>query len=161
MGLPFSPAYTGWAQDQLSIGRRPHKDLKLTELSLGPIQTRLEAFLGFLIKNESLHKTNCCNVLSDCCQEVCSAIQRRFPAATGAEVRLWTRSGILKKTSFSKIIITPLPRPRLDLRECVTSIIFQELLVFFAWRGWRGGPQLNISLRFFLFSKIFFSQTSW
>ena len=30
-------------------------------------------------------------VLSDCCQEVCSAIQQRFPVATGAEVRLWTQ----------------------------------------------------------------------
>ena len=44
------PAYMGWTQDQLLIGRHPHKDLKWTELCLGPIQTRLEAFLGFLVK---------------------------------------------------------------------------------------------------------------
>ena len=42
------PAYTGWTRDQLSIGRHPPKDLKLTELCLGPIHTRLETFLGFL-----------------------------------------------------------------------------------------------------------------
>ena len=109
-------------------------------------------------QNESLQKTYCRNVLSDCCQGDCSAIQRRFPAATGSEVRLWTRSVILKKQSFSKIFNTPLPRPRPDLCECVTSIIYQELLVFFAWRAWRGGgPQLETSLRFFfVFKKSLF-----
>ena len=35
---------------RLSIGRHQHKDLKWTELCLGPIQRRLEAFLGFLVK---------------------------------------------------------------------------------------------------------------
>ena len=46
------PAYTGATRDQLSIGRHPHKDLKWTELCLGPIQRRLEAFLGFLVKTK-------------------------------------------------------------------------------------------------------------
>ena len=40
-------------------------------------------------------------MVSDYCYEVCSAILRQFSAATGAVVRLWTRSGILKKKSFS------------------------------------------------------------
>ena len=34
------PACKGWTRDQLSIGRHPHKDLKLTELCSDPIQTR-------------------------------------------------------------------------------------------------------------------------
>ena len=52
MGLPlqFFAAYTGGTRDHLSIGRHQHKDLKSTEICLGPIQRRLEAFLGILIK---------------------------------------------------------------------------------------------------------------
>ena len=42
--------------------------------------------------------------------------------ACGQEQEFW------RKKSFSKIIITPLPRPRPALCKCVTSIIFQELL---------------------------------
>ena len=48
----FFPACKWWTQDQLSIGRHPRKDLKWTELGLGPIQTRLEGFLGFLVKTK-------------------------------------------------------------------------------------------------------------
>ena len=58
------------------------------------------------------------------------------------------------------MIITPLPQPRPDFRECVTSMIIQGLLVFFAWRSWRGGHQLKISLWFFCFQNTFFSKTS-
>ena len=72
----------------------------------------------------------------------------------GAEVDLWARSGI-KKLKKSKIN-TPVPRLRPDLCECVTSMIFQGLFVFFAWGGWQGSPQLKISLWFFCFRKIFF-----
>ena len=42
-----------------------------------------------------------------------------------------------------------------DFRECVMSMIFQEILVFFAWRAWRGGFQLKISLRFFFVFNFF------
>ena len=35
--------------------KTPHKDLKLTKLCLGPIKTRLEAFLGFLGKKIKTH----------------------------------------------------------------------------------------------------------
>ena len=55
-------------------------------------------------QNESLHKTDCCNVLSDCCQEVCSAVQRRFSAATGATVRLWIRSGFFVEKNHATCI---------------------------------------------------------
>ena len=101
-------------------------------------------------QNESLQKIDCCNMLSDCCQEVCSAIYRRFSTATGAEVRLWTRSGNLEKKSLSKIIITPPSWPQPDFRECVPSMIFKSHF-FFAWRAWRGGPRLKISLPFFFY----------
>ena len=54
---------------------------------------------------------------------------------------------------FCKIIITPLLRPRPDLSECVTSMIFQEVLdtgtILLGGLGGRG------------FQKIFFSKTSW
>ena len=48
--ITIFPAYKEWTQYQLSIRRHPHKDLKWTKLCLGPIQTRLKAFLGFLAK---------------------------------------------------------------------------------------------------------------
>ena len=47
----FFPAYKGWTQDQISIRRHPHEDLKCTKLCSGPIQTHSEAFLGFLREN--------------------------------------------------------------------------------------------------------------
>ena len=46
-------------------------------------------------------------------------------------------SGILK-IFFNKITITPVPRTRPDLRECVTSMNFQWLLVIFL-SGLAGG----------------------
>ena len=54
MGYHYNlfPAYKGWTQDQLSIRRHPNEDLKYTKLCLGPIQTRSEAFLGFLGKTK-------------------------------------------------------------------------------------------------------------
>ena len=50
MGLPLQSRPPIYLRDHLSIGRHQHKDLKSTELCLGPIQRRLEAFLGFLVK---------------------------------------------------------------------------------------------------------------
>ena len=52
-------------------------------------------------QNESLHKTDSCNVLSDC-----------SAAAIGATVRLWTRSGILKNIFFSKKLLHSAARDR-------------------------------------------------
>ena len=53
----------------MGLPLQKHKYLKSTELCLGPIQRRLEAFLGFLvkIKMKAYKKTDCCNVLADCC----------------------------------------------------------------------------------------------
>ena len=70
MGLPLQsfPAYTDWTQDQLSIGRHPHKELKCTESCLGPIQTHLEAFLDFLVKTKMKAYTKLTVVM--CCQIV-------------------------------------------------------------------------------------------
>ena len=58
----------GWTRDHLSIGRHQYKDLKSTELCLGPIQRRLEAFLGFLVKikmkaYEKLTVVMCCQIV--------------------------------------------------------------------------------------------------
>ena len=100
-------------------------------------------------QNESLDTNDCCNMLSYCCWEVYSAIYRRFPAATGTEVCLWTRSGILKKTSFSKIIITPLPR------VCNLNDFSR------AFRLGGGSPIENLTPIFFFFQKKNSSKTSW
>ena len=65
--LHLFPACKGWTRDQLSIGRHPHKDLKLTELCLGPIQRRLEAFSGFLVKMKAYKKLTvvmCCQIVA-------------------------------------------------------------------------------------------------
>ena len=48
--------------------RQPHKDLKLTKLCLGPIQTGFEAFLGFLGKTKMKAYTKLTVVV--CCQIV-------------------------------------------------------------------------------------------
>ena len=63
----FFPAYKGWTQDRLFIRRQPHKDLKWA-WSLCPIQTRLEAFLGFLVKTKMKAYTKLTVVM--CCQIV-------------------------------------------------------------------------------------------
>ena len=62
------PAYKGWTQDQLSIRRHPYNDLKWTKLGLGPIQTRLEAIVGFLVKTKIKAHTKLTVVM--CCQIV-------------------------------------------------------------------------------------------
>ena len=48
--LHLFPAYMRGELDQLFIKRNPHKDLKWTKSRFGPIQTCLEAFLGFLVE---------------------------------------------------------------------------------------------------------------
>ena len=87
MGLPlqFFPACKNWTQDQLSIGRHPHKYLKLTELCLGPIQTRLEASLGFLVKTKMKAYTKltvvmCCQIVDRTCVAPYSGNFWRRPA---------------------------------------------------------------------------------
>ena len=65
----------GWTQDQLRIRRHPHK------LCLGPAQTRLEAFLGFLAKTRLKAYTKLIFVM--CCQ----IIARKFVAPSSADFR--------------------------------------------------------------------------
>ena len=71
MGLPlqsFSSIH-GMDTDHLFIERHQHKDFKSTELCLGPIQRRVEAFLGFLVKIKmkaygKLTVVMCCQVVA-------------------------------------------------------------------------------------------------
>ena len=63
MGLPLQ------SFSSLSIGRHQHRDLKSTELCLGPIQRRLEAFLGFLVRikikaYKKLTVVMCCQIVA-------------------------------------------------------------------------------------------------
>ena len=69
MGLPLHifPAYIWWELDQLFLKRHNHKYLKLRKLFLGPIQTRLIAFLGLLGKTKVKAYTNLTIVM--CCQK--------------------------------------------------------------------------------------------
>ena len=63
----------------------------------------------------------------------------------------------LKKIYFFQKINTLVPRPRPDLSECVTSMIFQGLLVFFCLAGLAGkSPIENLTQIFFVFKKSFF-----
>ena len=71
----------GWTQDQLSIGRHQHKDLKSTELCLGPIQRRLEAFFGFLVKIKMKAYKKLTVVM--CCQ----IVARKSVAPSGGDFR--------------------------------------------------------------------------
>ena len=75
----------------------------------------------------------CCQIVARKSKVPSSGDFRRRPALR----YICGTLGILKKKSFIKIIITPLPRPRPDFRECVTSRIFQGLLVI--WFGGLGG----------------------
>ena len=100
------PAFKGWTQDQLSIGRHPLKDLKWTELCLGPIQTRLEVFLGFLVKTKmKAYKkltVTCCQIVARKSLALSSGNFRRQPApryACGEDQEFW-RKKVLEKLSL-------------------------------------------------------------
>ena len=68
MGLPlqFFQHIRYGHKNQLSIRRRPYKDLKLTQLCGSHIQTRLEAFSGFFGKTKMKADTKLIVVM--CCQ---------------------------------------------------------------------------------------------
>ena len=57
-----------------------------------------------------------------------------------------------EKKSFSKIIVTPLPRPQPDLRKCVTSMNFNSYS-FFAGPLGHFRQQLKIWVQFIGFQK--------
>ena len=62
-----------------------------------------------------------------------------LPEATGTEVRLWTRSRILKKKSFIKIFITPLAAADGPPQVCNLNK-FLRATCFFCLSGFAGGP---------------------
>ena len=74
-------AYTWWTQDQLSIRRHPHEDLKSTKLCWGPIQTRSAAFLGFLGKTKMKAYTQLTVVM---CSQI---VARKSVAASSGNFR--------------------------------------------------------------------------
>ena len=83
MGLPYNlfPVYKGWTQDQLSIGKHLHKDLKRTELCLGPNQKCLEAFLDLLVKTKMKAYTKLTVVMC------CPIIARKFEVPSSGNFR--------------------------------------------------------------------------
>ena len=104
-------------------------------------------------QNKSLHKTDCCNVI----------VARKSVAPSSDDFwrRPTPRYACEHDQEFlrffcCKVIITPLPRPQQDLRKCVTSMIFQELLFFLlGGPGW-GVPNWTSHSDFFVFKKSFF-----
>ena len=105
-GLPlqsFSSIH-GWTRDLLSIGRHQHKDLKWTELCLGPIQTRLEAFLVFLVKTKikaytKLTVVMCCQIVARKSVAPSRGDFRRRPAlsyACGQDQEFWRKKVLVK-----------------------------------------------------------------
>ena len=83
-----------------------------------------EAFLGFLAKGKADTKLT----VVICCQ----IFHRKSVAPSNGDfggdrhrVRPVDKIRNFETKSLSKIIVTPLPRPRLDFCECVTSMNFQ------------------------------------
>ena len=93
----------------------------------------------------------CCQIVARKSVAPSSSNFRRPPApryVCGQGQEFW------RKKSFSKITITPLPRPWPDFRDCVTSMIFQGLLVFLlGGLGW-GVPNWKSDPHFFFKKKI-------
>ena len=95
----FFPAYKGWTRDQLCIRRHPHEYLKWTKLCLGPNQTRLEAFLGFLAKTKMKSYTNqtvvvCCQIVARKSVAPASSDFRRRPVpryVCGHDQEIWRK----------------------------------------------------------------------
>ena len=69
----------------------------------------------------------------------CQIVAMKSVAISGAGRRRGTPVDKIRnfeeEKSFSKIFITLLPRPQPDLRQCVTSMNFQELFFFVAGRA--------------------------
>ena len=91
-------------QDQLSIRIHPHTDWKWTKLCLGPIQTCLEAFLGFLGKTKMKAYTKltvvmCCQIVARKSVAPSSGDFRRRPApryACGQDQEFWSKKVLVK-----------------------------------------------------------------
>ena len=54
----------------------------------------------------------------------CQIFDRRSEAPSSGNRRLWTRLGILKKKTFSRMLIRPLWRPRLNVGTGLIKGIF-------------------------------------
>ena len=100
----FFPAYKRWTQDQLSLRRHPHEDLKCTKLCLAPIQTSSEAFLGFLGKTKMKAYTKLtvvtrCQIVAKRSETPSSGNFWRRPApwyACGQDQEFWRKIVLVK-----------------------------------------------------------------
>ena len=82
-------------------------------------------------------------------------------AATTAVVGLWTISDILKqKTTFSRMLSRPLPRPRPDFRTGGAQGNLKYLVALNERLAWRGSTNINLT---FIFppTLVFFIETIW
>ena len=94
-------------------------------------------------QNESLHCYYYYTTVVMCCQIVArksvATSSGDFQQRSAPRQACGPDQEFGKKIFFQKIN-TPVPRPQLDLRKYVTSMIFEGLLVFFSWRAWQGSP---------------------
>ena len=81
-------------------------------------------------------------------------------AATTAVVGLWTISDILKqKTTFSRMLSRPLPRPRPDFCTGGAQGNLKYLVALIVRLAWRGSTNINLTLIFP--PLVFFIETIW
>ena len=97
-------AYMLWELDQLFIKRHHTKDLKWTKFGSGPIQTGLEAFLGFLGKTKIKYYPKLTVVmLRVCYQQGLPHLVLGRDGVTNISFSsmhvVWTRSALYKRTS--------------------------------------------------------------
>ena len=123
------------------------------ELYLGPIHRRLEAFLGLLVKskmNTKLTVVMCCQILVRKSVAPSSGDFRQRPAprySCGQDQEFWRKS-------FSKIIITPLPRPKAGPPRVCNLNDFSRASCFLLLGG--GVPNWKSHSDFFVFNFFFF-----
>ena len=138
--------------------KTPTKRFEMNWIMFRPNSDRLRGISGFLVKTKMKAYTK--QTVAMCCQ----VVARKSVAQSSGDIRQppapryacgQDQKFLRKKVLLIKIIITPLSRPRLDLRECVTSMIFQDLLVFLL--GGLGGrvPNWESNSDFFVFKYLF------
>ena len=101
---------------------KPHKDLKKTKLCIGPILTRLEAFLGFLVKTKMKAYTKL--TIAMCCQIFTRRSLAAISACDRRRGRPLDKIRNLKEKTFSRMLLDPFRLPRPDVGTRPTEGIF-------------------------------------